>query len=394
MSWRDQMQEGKFRNVSFRAKSQSTEGGRRVTRHEYPGRNHPWPEDLGRKARTHTLELHIIGADYMVGRDAMLNALEQVGPGELVHPWLGRLQVQVETYSLSETTSEGGKATFSVTFTEAGKQQFPSAKVDTSAVVISKADLTVASIVADFANKFNVSGLPGWVAHEASAVIDGALDSIHAAMASVPGILLEITDFNRGLAAFQTSLNTLLQTASDLGDGMAGIVTSVINSSADPVSALQRLEDFGTAMKLPPLTTVARKAQALNQQASIDLIQRLAVIEQSRVSALITPASSRSAIELRDSLAEKIEDLLETASDDVYLALVDLRTAVIKDLTSRAAKSPQLSSFTPKTTLPALVLAHRIYGDANRDVEIIARNHISHSGFVSGGSPLEVIRAD
>jgi prophage DNA circulation protein len=41
-------------------------------------------------------------------------------------------------------------------------------------------------------------------------------------------------------------------------------------------------------------------------------------------------------------------------------------------------------------TLPALVVAHRVYGDATRADEIVSRNRVRHPGFVPGGIALEV----
>jgi prophage DNA circulation protein len=42
----------------------------------------------------------------------------------------------------------------------------------------------------------------------------------------------------------------------------------------------------------------------------------------------------------------------------------------------------RLGTYTPLTVLPALVLAHRIYQDATRADELVARNGISHPAFM------------
>mgnify|MGYP000977712715 CR=1 FL=1 len=39
----------------------------------------------------------------------------------------------------------------------------------------------------------------------------------------------------------------------------------------------------------------------------------------------------------------------------------------------------------PPASVPALVAAHRLYGDAGRDAEIVGRNRIRHPGRVPGG---------
>jgi len=390
MRWQDQMQKGSFRGVPFRCKSREKEGGRRVARHEYPGRDEPWAEDLGRKANTDRLELHIIGADYMAGRDAMLAALDQYGPGLLVHPWDGQKQIQVETYNLRESSREGGMAIFTLTFTEAGKQQFPSATADTASAVDAAADSAVAASVDDFSNTFDVIGKPGWVADEAVAVMGKAADAIDAA-AAIPAIPSEITGFYGALTSLQGSLNALVRKPADLGNGMASIIGGIGKVFSDPVPALRKLTSFGDDLNTPPSTTPARKAQAANQSASIALTKRVALIEEARLSASTTPESSSAAMAKRSDLADRLEAEAETAPDAVYLALVDLRVAVVRDLTDRAAQLPKVSSHTPKATLPAVVIAHRIYGDAGRADELVARNNIRHPGFVPGGTPLEVI---
>ena len=390
MGWREQMQKGLLAGIPFRCRSQDTEGGRRVARHEYPGRDEPWAEDLGRKARTHSLEMHVIGTDYMAGRDALLDVLERGGAIELVHPWLGSMHVQIETYRLRESTREGGMAIFTLTFTEAGKQQFPSATADTASAVDAAADSAVEASVDDFSNTFDVIGKPGWVADEAVAVMGKAADAIDAA-AAIPAIPSEITDFYGGLTSLQGSLNALVSKPADLGNGMASIIGGIGKVFSDPVPALRKLTSFGSDLNTPPSTTPARKAQAANQSASIALTKRVALIEEARQSAFTTPESSSAAMAKRNDLADRLDAEAETAPDAVYLALVDLRVAVVRDLTDRAAQLPKVSNFTPKATLPAVVIAHRIYGDAGRADELVARNSIRHPGFVPGGTPLEVI---
>ncbi len=390
MAWREQMQKGSFRGVPFRAKSQDTEGGRRVAVHEYPGRDEPWAEDLGRKARTHNIEMHVIGSDYMERRDALIDALEKAGPAELVHPWRGRMQVQVQTYNQRESSREGGMAIFTVSYVEAGRQQFPTATADTASAVDAAADNAIAASVADFAKVFSVDGKPGWVADEAVAVMDQAADAINAATA-IPAIPSAVTDFYGGLTGLQGSLNALVRKPADLGNGLVGIIGGIGRVFSDPVPALKLLTSFGASMNTPAATTPARTAQVANQNASIALTKRAALIEETRLSATAAPESSTAAIAMRNDLSERLDAEAENASDTVYLALLDLRVAMVRDLTDRAAQLPNIGSFTPKATLPAVVLAHRLYGDASKADELVARNHIRHPGFVPGGTPLEVL---
>ncbi|WP_431355959.1 DNA circularization N-terminal domain-containing protein, partial [Algimonas porphyrae] len=51
MSWRDQLEKASFRGVPFHVSRSGGEVGRRVQLTEYPLRDRPYAEDLGRKAR-------------------------------------------------------------------------------------------------------------------------------------------------------------------------------------------------------------------------------------------------------------------------------------------------------------------------------------------------------
>jgi len=396
MTWRDQMQKGSFRGVAFGVKSQDTEGGRRVAKHEYPGRDTPWAEDLGRKARTHSLEMLLVGANYMTRRDAMLAALEKFGAAELVHPWLGRLQVQVETYRLRESTSAGGMATFTISFIEAGKRLFPNSTVSTASEVDKNATAAIAVVNQGFVDVFSVDKQPGWVADAAIANIDAATSAINKVTESMPGIPSALTDFQDSLGALQSATNNLVRDPLALASGISSSVNTIASVFAGPLDALRAynaLSLFGTSLPATNTNTPARKVESANQQATTDFIKQTATIEAARTSSVVVPDSSAAATVIRDDLAERLDILADTASDDMYVALMDLRAAVVKDLTSRAAQLPQISQFTPFDTMPALVIAQRVYGDAKRESEIVLRNRIHHPGFVSGGTPLEVLNA-
>ncbi len=142
-AWRQQLQRASFRGVPFFVRSADTEEGRRGVLHEYPLREDPYVEDLGRKAGEFSLDAFVIGDDYFKARDALRAALREPGPGELVHPTLGRMQVSlVASFRFVESlVDEGGIARFSLRFTESQPAIQPTVETDTAAVVDGAADL-------------------------------------------------------------------------------------------------------------------------------------------------------------------------------------------------------------------------------------------------------------
>lgn len=117
-------------------------GGRRVVLHEYPLRDTPYSEDLGRRAREFSVRGYIIQGrtyDYASARADVLKALEAYGPGELVHPWHGEVNVVVDDYRLRESMERGGLLELDIRFREAGQLANPTASVDTAKGVASAA---------------------------------------------------------------------------------------------------------------------------------------------------------------------------------------------------------------------------------------------------------------
>lgn len=92
-----------------------------------------------------------------------------------------------------------------------------------------------------------------------------------------------------------------------------------------------------------------------------------------------------------DAEIERLSIDGESMSVPLYYALIDLRAAVTRDVAVLGLLLPYTVSWTPAATLPAVVIAHRLYGDALRDADIISGNAIRHPGFVPGGVALEVL---
>lgn len=366
--WRDKLQPASFRGVAFHVESNDQSGGRRVELHEYPLRDEPYPEDLGRKAKTFTINAYVIGDDYMTKRDALIEALEKSGAGTLVHRYYGQMRVQAGEYRVSQTNSEGGKATFSITFYEAGAASVPTSVINTKKRVAIKSDAALDVILQQFVEGFKVQGLPSWVTEQAQSVISDLQSKL------------------APLGVLKASINEYIS----LPYGLAGLVIGLV-SSLTSLTQFRSLFSFGNDLPKVPKTTPSRKQQSKNQDAIISLVRNTALVEAARDASNTHYDSAEQAINTRDELAEAIDDAMQTADDKTYVAMQDVRVALVNDMTVRAANLKRISRFTPLSTMPALVLAHNLYQDALKDNDIIDRNKIKHPGFVPGGSPLEVL---
>ena len=95
MGYLDNLRQGSFRGFEFFIEGSQVAGGRRAVQHQYPNRETPYTEDLGRQARSYQIEGHVIGQDYDTAKKRLFEVFEKKGPGELIHPFYGSLMVQV-----------------------------------------------------------------------------------------------------------------------------------------------------------------------------------------------------------------------------------------------------------------------------------------------------------
>ncbi|WP_019333425.1 DNA circularization protein, partial [Pseudomonas syringae] len=130
-TWRDSLLPASFRGVGFFIEKAVVPVGRKGQLHEYPQRDEPYFESLGKQAQVHTLTAFIVGRDCFEQRDNLLQALEKDGAGELVHPWLGRMQVQVGQCSVTHTLTEGGMVRLDLVFYPANPLKFPVSTLNT-----------------------------------------------------------------------------------------------------------------------------------------------------------------------------------------------------------------------------------------------------------------------
>jgi prophage DNA circulation protein len=189
-------------------------------------------------------------------------------------------------------------------------------------------------------------------------------------------------------------LNALLRTPRDLAARLTSLIGGLQSLALAPDRALRTLRglfDYGGKLLAVASGTPARTRQAVNQAAVVALVQRTALVEAVRASSQVVFSSYDEAVALRDELAEQLDRHLEEADDASYVALTDLKVAMVRDINARGADLARVLTIVLPATLPALVISHRLYGDTASEADIVARNRVRHPGFVPGGRPIEVL---
>jgi len=404
MAWQDRYRPGSFRGVGFVTLAHEAELGRRGEAHQYPFRDDPWFEDLGRQGRAWSIQAFVIGPDYMSGRDALIAALEAPGAGTLVHPFLGTFQAQpVGGCRISESTDEGGMARFDLRFVEPGIAVTALSSADTQGAASDAADATDAAASDRFGEEFVAAGQPPFVDDAAAALIGGLAASIAGAAMLLGGSGPSLRAFQADLASLDGAAAILTQ-SDQLAAATIGLIGSLAGLGGRPAMQITALRQvIGAASSLPPVvtTTPSRKRQAANQQAYADLVIAAAAGATVRATAGVAFASYDDAVALRDALGDDLDAQALAAADrgnDALAADLDtLRRAMIADVTARGGSLARLFGYTPMRVSPALVIAWRLYRDPSSTVaqadDLVARNHVRHPGFVPA-APLQVLTAD
>jgi len=452
MSWQDELRAASFRNIPFFVTSADSQVGRRTLLHEFPGRDQPYTEDLGLGTRRFSIEAFVLGANYMTDRDDLRVAVEKSGPGTLIHPYWGELDVSVHgPLRIRESTNEGGMARLTFEVIEAGAALAVTVRIDTIADVAVAADVCGLTFMTDFELLFMIAGLVGDIVDALVAVIQGAastlrkikgmvnavlnvIDTITTAIDELADMIEDIINlpgdiaqaFTNAIAAIQGSINQVKSAFADafgdqvtdavdvLRDAVTGEILDMAEATEEQIqAAIDAIEQrqqggdiladtlmrgfntamtFGPTVTLAPSTTPQRLQELACQEAFISLIETATTVESIRVASTLEFTSYTKAVEVRDELLDKLDELAEAAtSDDMYNAFADLRAAFVRHIRETAVNLPRVIEHTPAITLPALVIAHDLYGDAARDTEIIDRNGVRHPSFVPGARALEVL---
>jgi len=402
MAWTDNLRPAKFRGASFKVESHDASGGRRAVKHEFPLRDTPYAEDMGRRAKEFSLDAYVVGDDYMQQRDALMRACDEAGSAELVHPYLGTLKVLCTGWALRESKSEGRMARFTLSFLESGEPESPSDSTDYAAQALFTYDEAKQVAMGAFADAFSIDGLPDFAVDDAIEIATNAAEAIGEVVQFVnevrrDGIGPMIGRFVSALTGSGGLLGRPFELASSLFD-IYHAVAGIFESDDDERGAIRGLSpmySFAGGSGITPIqpTTSTRRSQQANRDALIGLVRQAAVIEVSRIAPVAEYETAEDAEEVRDQITDEVDEISEAPEtpDEVYAVLQKVRAVVVGGVPPEGARLPDLVTITPAQTIPSLVLAYDTYEDAEREAEIVTRNNIKHPGFVPGAEPLRVL---
>lgn len=366
MAWTDRLLPGSWRGVPFQIVDRVTlSTGREGEDHVFPGAEAHYAEDASRAPTRCQIDAILIGPDHDQDAAVLFSALAQPGPGELVHPWYGRLWGIARSGEIVQSRQEGGLTRVSISFVESGDPSYPAPNTIALDVVDVRAGEVESASSAAFAAAWSAVSETSYVVGQAQFTLRAWAARVEGRSGVVAALVAGLGDVP-SIAA--TELAALLVDVYAEFDSLRGLAPY-----------------YGAAPTEEPDAADSDEEQVAqdNALAFARLSERCALARAATVCAETEWAIWDDAAAARDELEGRL--LAEATVDQSFAGpALSLRAAVIADLDERMTDLARRRQLDLVETTDVLSLAWRLYGDPSRADEVAALNDAEHPAFLSG----------
>lgn len=396
MGWRDNLRQGSFRGIEFFTKDVQTAAGRRAVQHQFPNREEPYSEDMGRAARVYTVQGYVLGDDYFKAKTDLLKVFEKKGPGELIHPYYGSVFVQVSEVTISESQLEGAIAVFSAKFLEAGDNRFPKGINDKTAGLAGNVAKSTLSLKDDFDNNFSIADMPSFAVDSARALVSKAQRIFNETTKTLSDSAEGIADLAFSTRNLVAEVNDLLQSPSILSQRLLDsfqLMEDAISGAKSQTIGFSAFYDFAGDVAVTGVTPI-RVKEKKNEFVFENFMRRAAAVKSCDTAIVADYASFEEAEETREKIVVVLDDQIRNIEDDdgeLWQDLRDVNASITEGLPDVDASLPSLKEVPIETDSHSLEVVYDLFESPDNEADIIDRNNLRHPGFIPGRSTLEVL---
>jgi len=406
------LEKASFRGAEFYVETDKIETGRRLVVHQFPHRDTPYVEDMGRDANKVQVTAYVANANAEQAARSLKSACEQRGAATLRLP-LDTLKAHCEKCTRDFAKDKLGHIAFSLQFVRDGEGAAPLPVAYLARLVFAAAGGLAAPLAALAGSQLRTLGLPSFVAESATGIVRQVVAAIDAVRATLPisetiapALAVRLQDMHDeaatlavagsvpnawgGTAFFATQREA---SASPLVAALTGAISAVRTAATDQAAAARELEALaGFEVEQQPgvIHTTARRQEQSNAQVIAQIVRVQALAERAVALTESEITDRRAAIAARASIAEAIDAEMDRLAGGeahtVFVALSDVRGRAAEHFTRLLADlAPVIRAGVPQS-MPSLWWANALYGDASRAPELVARNRVIHPSFM----PVEI----
>ena len=399
---------GFFKGIPIRIDSGSVTGGRKVSKKEFPNRDTQTIEDLGLRPRTYNLQIVVAPLTTVSGgvtntqqgyfeyRDALIAAIEDKGPGELIHPLYGRIEnVVATTFSINEDFSDFGRSRLNVTFEVSSDTGIPRQTV-TALSQLAQANTEVTDAVsADISDNYSVStkfkNNFGDAGGKINAIVDRAVASTSFLGASAD----QINGFNSFIGALSANVNSLVTNPTNLASSITNLFSNVnglFGTVENTARAFAGFFGFGDNDEDDILPTTAGRVERIQNRAILNGAVNASALGYAYVNVSQTQFENVREIEVAaDALEVQFQRVMTSGSSDEVISVVtDMRVVVQQFFDEQKITLKQIIEVNVYT-IPARVLSYQYYAESESADQILELNGITDVSFVEG--TVEIVTA-
>lgn len=405
--WTKTLRPASYRGVPFFVEGDTIDTGRRLEVHEFPHSDQPYVEDLGRVANHISVTAYVL-SDRADSEEKALRAACERGGAALLSLPMERLQAHCENCSRDFSKDRLGFVGFQLDFVReglAGGGPFPVGFL--SAIVARSVEALTVPLRMAFAQAYNALGVPGFVIDQAAGEIRSVAALGDTFARTAPVAVDRVPALLKGAANLYDQAPTLAQSGAvgqrlgnasyvATGDAVstAPIVDALLRLILDLATdlprdeALRMLEPFLTFnASVPPVGVSSWASRVAANASAIGSVVRIAALAALCRRAVETEyADRREAIQMRADVAEmtniELDRLVGWRDFDIYREIMALSGRTAEFLSRKIADLAPVNIVEAPRTMPSLWWANRLYGDAARSGELVARNSVIHPSFM------------
>lgn len=434
MAIQDRLLEARFRGAIFFIEESETEGGRKQSTFEFINTGRRANQDLGLYRRKFEITAYIMGDEtsYFARRNALLDALESPGSGELIHPFFGTETVTTGIYKLNESTRRLGYSTIKflaevVDDTNVSEQGDPAARPQDEVTVsqVSTTSQTAKDALAsDLAEESSL--IPRFPANLGSmeSIIQNGLSQFNEQLGPIAENAQNAISWANGISGLVEDTQRLITNPTVLFSNVIDGITGVDGLTSNAIAAsarLQNLFNYGSTDETNPRFTSSapiignlsnlqddttpnnsvefedgvivpksREMRDRNRNAQIGVVMF-------QTSSLIEYLNQIARIEFTNT--EEIDNVIETIETQFNLVSPQLSNnsldslSLLRDqvrilLNNRRINTNDISTINVQAQ-PLSILAYSLYGNTSQANNIVSLNNLSDTMEISGDVKVE-----
>lgn len=377
-----------FGGAEFFYISGTVSAGRKIILHEYPNKTFRKPEDLGDNLRTFNISAKISGPFYEDNKIRLEDALKKEGTQVLVHPTLGNINCVCTGFSVSESLSAYGVATYNLNFAEVSEGDAPSPEGSNIGVIASlyrdlydfvKDDLN-GQYVANFVRNISF----------AAQKLSELSDSMRGIRGTIGALSQSGSEFINQLSNFDRNIFKIASPDGDIGGNISTVVGSFDSLSDDGQTrfdASSQLIGFGALDNLTTLPTKEINERNSNQKLINGTINSLAFVNMVDGAKSIDFQDELQLNEAVEVLDNKYDELINSSTNKFSNELLDK----INEIRNQARIFFEDARLTVNKVIeietkptPVAVLTYQYYGNTDDYDQLLSLNQSFNPAIIEG----------